>query len=53
MRAGSVLACDTHAQAAAAVTARWRAGDVVLVKGSRGAQMECVVALLEEAGKNP
>jgi len=53
MRADSVLVCQTHAEAAAAVSARWRAGDAVLVKGSRGAQMEKVVSLLEEAGKNP
>jgi len=53
MRADSVVTCRTHEEAAEAVRARWRAGDVVLVKGSRGAHMERVVALLEQAGKNP
>jgi len=53
MRANSVIACRTHGEAAEAVRARWRAGDAVLVKGSRGAQMERVVSLLEEAGKSP
>jgi UDP-N-acetylmuramoyl-tripeptide--D-alanyl-D-alanine ligase len=35
-----VTVCDTAAQAAALIIARWRSGDVIVVKGSRGADGE-------------
>jgi UDP-N-acetylmuramoyl-tripeptide--D-alanyl-D-alanine ligase len=38
-----IVVATSHQEAAAAVAARWNAGDLVLVKGSRGAQMEHVV----------
>jgi UDP-N-acetylmuramoyl-tripeptide--D-alanyl-D-alanine ligase len=50
MRPDSVVVCRTHAEAVDAVRAHWRAGDVVLIKGSRGARLEQVAARLEEAG---
>jgi UDP-N-acetylmuramoyl-tripeptide--D-alanyl-D-alanine ligase len=53
MRPDSVVACATHEEAAEAVRARWRPGDAVLVKGSRGAHMERVVKLLENEGEMP
>ena len=53
MRPDSVVACATHEEAALAVRARWRPGDAVLVKGSRGAHMERVVKLLENEGEMP
>jgi UDP-N-acetylmuramoyl-tripeptide--D-alanyl-D-alanine ligase len=48
-----VHVCGSHAEVAAAVVARWQPGDIVLVKGSRGMQMEEVVRLLEGAGSSP
>ena len=59
-----VYTCADPAGAAALVAARWRPGDAVLVKGSRGAaddpvvrargsRMAEVVRLLEEAGGRP
>ncbi len=50
MRPDSIVTCQTHEEAARAVRERWRTGDVVLVKGSRGAHLEKVAELLEEAG---
>jgi len=41
-----VVAVATHEAAADVVTSAWRANDLVLVKGSRGAQMERVVEVL-------
>ncbi len=42
----STCVCTTHDEAAAAVAERWRAGDAVLIKGSRGSAMEKVVEAL-------
>jgi UDP-N-acetylmuramyl pentapeptide synthase len=44
-----VIDCDTVADAAIEATKRVRAGDVVLVKGSRSVGAELVVAQLEGA----
>jgi UDP-N-acetylmuramoyl-tripeptide--D-alanyl-D-alanine ligase len=46
MPAARVQACKSHTEAAQAVLALWRAGDRVLVKGSRSARMERVVEQL-------
>jgi UDP-N-acetylmuramoyl-tripeptide--D-alanyl-D-alanine ligase len=53
LAADAVQVCGSHAEAAAAVVARWQPGDTVLVKGSRGMHMEDVVRLLERAGSPP
>jgi UDP-N-acetylmuramoyl-tripeptide--D-alanyl-D-alanine ligase len=61
MAESAVLTCTDPATAAALVTSLWRAGDVILIKGSRGpateelvrlrgSRMAEVVRLLEEAG---
>ena len=42
------VATRSHEEAAALVTGNVRSGDFVLVKGSRGMQMEKVIASLEE-----
>jgi UDP-N-acetylmuramyl pentapeptide synthase len=62
--AAHVRVCADPASAAQAVIGIWRSGDVILVKGSRGAaddpivqrrgaRMAEVVRLLEEAGSRP
>lgn len=64
MAADAVYACADPAEAAAVVIRHWRAGDTILVKGSRGpatdelvrlrgSRMAEVVRLLEEAGGRP
>ncbi len=45
------LVHTSPAAAAEALRAGWRAGDVVLVKGSRGMRMEEAVLALEDAGR--
>lgn len=47
LAASRVRVCARHEDAAAAVAEAWRAGDAVLVKGSRGAAMEHVVEALK------
>ncbi|MBI5503352.1 MAG: UDP-N-acetylmuramoyl-tripeptide--D-alanyl-D-alanine ligase [Deltaproteobacteria bacterium] len=46
LAAERVRVCARHEDAAAAVAEAWRAGDAILVKGSRGAAMEHVVEAL-------
>ncbi len=64
MAAAVIHVCDDPAAAAATVTTLWRAGDVILIKGSRGpateelvrlrgSRMAEVVRLLQEAGGLP
>lgn len=51
------VACNTHAEAAGLLAHRLNAGATLLVKGSRGARMEQVIAALQErfaaAGTQP
>ncbi|MFH0777949.1 MAG: UDP-N-acetylmuramoyl-tripeptide--D-alanyl-D-alanine ligase, partial [Candidatus Eisenbacteria bacterium] len=44
----TVLVCDSHADAAQRIMAVWQKGDIFLVKGSRGAEMEKVLEELEK-----
>jgi UDP-N-acetylmuramoyl-tripeptide--D-alanyl-D-alanine ligase len=53
MQRDAIHVCGSHAEVAAAVVAQWQPGDTVLVKGSRGMEMEEVVRLLEGAGSLP
>lgn len=39
----ATVAADGHEQAARAIAEVWQPGDTILVKGSRGSRMECVV----------
>jgi UDP-N-acetylmuramoyl-tripeptide--D-alanyl-D-alanine ligase len=50
MRTEAIHVCGSHAEVAGAVAAGWQPGDIVLVKGSRGMEMEEVVRLLEGTG---
>jgi len=50
---GRVVACATNEEAAAAVLANVRDGDVILVKGSRGMRMEAIVETMESTFREP
>lgn len=49
----AVRVCTTHEEAADAVLQIWQPGDVVLIKGSRGAKMEEVIRLLRGTAGPP
>lgn len=50
LNSGKIRVCALHEEAADAVASVWRAGDVILVKGSRGSAMEKVADALRVLG---
>jgi UDP-N-acetylmuramoyl-tripeptide--D-alanyl-D-alanine ligase len=50
MGAGQITMLNTNAEAIALLGGRLRSGDNVLIKGSRGAAMEVIVAALQQPG---
>jgi UDP-N-acetylmuramoyl-tripeptide--D-alanyl-D-alanine ligase len=49
MRAASAIFCETPNEAADVLTREARAGDLILVKGSRGVKTEIVVERMKQA----
>jgi UDP-N-acetylmuramoyl-tripeptide--D-alanyl-D-alanine ligase len=53
MARAAVRVCATHEEAANAILQSWQAGDVILIKGSRGMKMEEVARLLRGSAGSP